>query len=80
MSFGGQRKAVCNWNYCSTCRFKRTRYPNGTKCKLCYDAESGGWRKAGTKNAEKERERIAVFLVEQGYEALAELVRARAYL
>jgi hypothetical protein len=80
MSFGGLKRPVGNWNYCSSCKFKRTRYPNSTKCKHCYDAEAGGWKTAGTKNAEKERERIAAYLFREGYPSLAELVRARAYL
>lgn len=79
MSLSRQRPP-CSWNYCGTCKHRRTRYPNSSQCKTCYDAEHGHWRPEGTKNAEKERARIVAFLVEQGAPELAELVRNRAYL
>jgi hypothetical protein len=78
--FSQCRTSRCSWNYCSACKRRRTRYPNSTQCKVCYDSRRGGWKAEGTKSATREREHIASFLVELGQPDLAELVRSRAYL
>lgn len=80
MSFAGQRRPPAVHNYCSVCKRRRTRYPFSNECGPCYEQLRRHGTRKGSKSVQQERERIAVFLVEQGAPELAEQIRNRAYL
>jgi hypothetical protein len=77
MSFGGQQRTKTVWNYCSTCKERRTRYPCSAKCGPCYER----LRRYGTGETTRgDRALIAAFVEDRGHPELAALIRTRAYL